>query len=133
MLNRERSSAMVGCHRPIYEPHITHAMEVCAIFDRNARCTNVADEHSRLKDLNFCSSCNRSVDFAAGHERAGGKNAFENRLLSDNESPGSVNFPFNAAVDADGLVKVENTLEIDSLPEEGKIIAVAGVLSAFVA
>ena len=105
-------------------------MEVGAIFDRNTRCANIADEHARLKDLNFCRGCDRAVDLAAGHEGAGGKNAFDDRLLSDNQSPGGVDFAFNAAVDADGPIKVENALEIDSFSKEREIIAVARVLSA---
>lgn len=128
---------VLGCRLAVIDPfmssHIAHAMEVCAIFDRNARRTDVADEHPRLKDLNFCSSCNCSVDFAAGHEGAGGKNAFDHRLFSNNESPGGVDFAFDTTVDSNGSIKIEDTLEIDSLSEEGEIVVVAGFLSAFVA
>ena len=113
--------------------HVTHAMEVSAVLDRNTRCANIADENAGLKDLNFVGGGDGAVDLSAGHQGAGRQNAFDNRLLSDNEGPGGMNFSFNAPIDADRPIKVENAPEIGSFCKERKIITVVRVLSMFVA
>jgi len=101
---------------PFVSTHVAHAVEVSAVFDGNAWGSDIADENPRLLDLNLGSGRHRAVDLAAGHQDRGGYNPLDDRLFPDDQGSCGVDFTFDAAIDTDRSIKVDDPFEIDTFP-----------------
>jgi hypothetical protein len=116
---------------PFMSAHVAHAMEMGAVFDRNGGSANIADEYAGLQDLNFFSGCDGSVDLPAGDYGSCGHDSFDHGMFAHDQGAGGTDFSLNLPIYADGRVKSKDALEVDALPEEGKVLAVAGLIVLF--
>lgn len=103
-------------------PHVTHAMEMGSILDGNGGGSDVSDQDALFEDLDPFGSGHGSVDLAAGHQDAGGNDAFDDGELPHDDHTGSVNLTLETSVHSNSAIEVYNSFKLDPSCEKREVV-----------
>src|SRR2546423_1753694 len=113
---------------PHVRTHLAHTVKVRTLFDRNCRRFDIANQHGGLEYLHLFGCADGAVDLATCDQRTHGNGALNDRMVPHNEGAAGANFTFEATIDSNRPVEVDDAFEIDAFPQKREVLIVSRVV-----
>src|SRR5438132_6044198 len=106
---------------PRVRTHLAHTVKVRTLFDRNYWRFDIANQHGLLEYLHLFGCADGAVDLATSDQGTHGNSALNDRMVPHNEGAAGPNFAFEATIDPNRPVEVDDAFEIDAFPQKGEV------------